>query len=248
MVDFDIPTPAALIDLDRLESNIERMAQKAERFGVALRPHIKTHKCIEIGKMQQQAGATGITVSTLTEAYAFAEAGFKDITYAVPITPNKIKPALALGAKINLNLLADHASTIDVLESYAANLGVTANVMLKVDCGYHRCGVDPTSRDALHLAQSIVESDVLKFNGILTHAGHSYNASTPNQVREIAKQEQEPYTYPFDDYDTLPDVIRTMEKEDSAKQEEVMKYSHEHYIWEAQKDALYQAYETALSM
>ena len=186
-----ISTPTALIDLSRLEANIERMAEKARRFSVALRPHIKTHKCIEIGKMQERAGATGITVSTLAEAYAFADAGFKDITYAVPITQNKIKPALALGMKINLNLLVDHESTIEAIASIATNLSTTASVMMKVDCGYHRCGVDPKSIAALNLAQAIVDSDLLQFNGILTHAGHSYNASTPTEVKEIARQEQE---------------------------------------------------------
>jgi len=80
----ELPTPALVVDLDRLERNIERMADRARQLGVRLRPHVKTHKCLEIGRMQLAAGASGITVSTIEEARAFADGGFDDITRCVP--------------------------------------------------------------------------------------------------------------------------------------------------------------------
>ncbi|MHA1290143.1 MAG: alanine racemase, partial [Candidatus Thorarchaeota archaeon] len=76
----NLMTPVLLVDYERLENNIKRMAEKAKKNGVNLRPHIKTHKCIEIGKMQLKYGASGITVSTLDEAAIFAETGFSNIT------------------------------------------------------------------------------------------------------------------------------------------------------------------------
>ena len=78
----DVPTPALLLDIDVLESNLRRMADRAEALGVTLRPHVKTHKCIEIGNKQRELGANGITVATLYEGATFADHGFTDITWA----------------------------------------------------------------------------------------------------------------------------------------------------------------------
>jgi len=104
----DLPTPSALVDLDRLESNAKRMAEKATRLGVRLRPHVKTHKCIEAARIQTDLHFGGLTVSTLAEAQAFAAGGFSDITYAVPIAPQKIGDAADLHTEIgNLNLSRD---------------------------------------------------------------------------------------------------------------------------------------------
>src|SRR5438045_3102913 len=111
-----LKTPAFLVDKNIVEQNCTRMREKARASGVKFRPHVKTHKTIEIGRMQH-GGATGpITVSTLAEAEFFAEAGFKDITYAFPIAPEKIEEAAALARKIDrLNLLIDSASALQAL-------------------------------------------------------------------------------------------------------------------------------------
>ena len=83
----ELPTPCAVVDLDRLERNCERMSERMRALGVRLRPHVKTHKCAEAARLQVRGHFGGITVSTLAEARAFAAAGFADITYAVPIAP-----------------------------------------------------------------------------------------------------------------------------------------------------------------
>jgi len=98
----DLPTPALLLDLDILQRNLDTMAHKARSLGVALRPHIKTHKCLEIARMQRELGARGITVATLAEAEVFADAGFDDITNAFPLEPGKIARALDLAARLTL--------------------------------------------------------------------------------------------------------------------------------------------------
>ncbi len=102
-----LPTPSALVDLERVERNCRAMAATARRLGVRLRPHVKTHKCIEAARLQL-ADAPGIAVSTLAEARHFAAAGFRDITYAVPIAPERLPEAIEIGRGIDrLSVLID---------------------------------------------------------------------------------------------------------------------------------------------
>ncbi|MEM2141798.1 MAG: alanine racemase [Candidatus Thorarchaeota archaeon] len=187
----DLVTPALVVDIERLRANIENMAARSRNESVSLRPHVKTHKCAEIAKMQLERGARGITVSTMAEALAFADAGFDDITLAIPITNDKMETALDLSSRTSLKLLVDHPSTVDELSRRACRRRTEVEVLLKVDCGYHRCGVDPRDPASLKLANRIATSTGLHFGGILTHAGHAYLARSPEQVREIASSEQE---------------------------------------------------------
>jgi len=186
----DLMTPILLVDYKRLENNIKRIAAKAQSNDVVLCPHIKTHKCIEIGMMQLKHGAGGITVSTLDEAAIFAEVGFNDITYAVPMSSNKIKAALDIASKVNLRLLVDNHEIVSDLESNAEKRGMTLDILVKVHCGYHRTGVDPRDPASIKLVSKIANSRNLTFRGILTHAGHSYDATSIEQIKEIALQEQ----------------------------------------------------------
>ena len=187
MNDFaHLKTPAFLVDSNIVEQNCARMREKARASGVAFRPHVKTHKTVEIARMQHGGALGPITVSTLAEAEFFAEAGFVDITYAVPIAPEKLDRAAGLARKIQtLNLLIDSESALRALETEKQ----TFDVFLKVDCGYHRAGVDPDSPDSVRLAQAIAGSPSVHFNGLLTHAGHSYDAKNVDEIRRVAKQE-----------------------------------------------------------
>ncbi|MBD3866973.1 MAG: alanine racemase [Acidobacteria bacterium] len=186
---LDLPGPAALVDLDRLERNIRRMSDLADRNGVRLRPHVKTHKSVEIARLQF-GGETGpVTVSTLSEAEHFAQAGFQDITYAVPLDPAMLDRAAALAERIDsLNLLIDHP---DLLEAMERRGGRPLRCFLKVDCGYHRAGVDPDSTTALDLARRIAASSATGFEGILTHAGHAYRCRNRTETLEVAGEERD---------------------------------------------------------
>ena len=187
----DLPTPAALVDLDRLESNAARMAEKALRLGVRLRPHVKTHKCIEIARIQTDLHFGGVTVSTLAEAQAFAAGGFSDITYAVPIAPQKIADAADLHAEIgNLNLLVDHPDTVRAIEEVAASRNITLPVFLEIDCGGGRSGVDPAGDLAQVLLRRLADSEYIEFRGLLTHAGHAYRARSRSDAYEVACEER----------------------------------------------------------
>ncbi len=182
-------TPALLLDLDILERNLTRMAQRADALGVRLRPHVKTHKCIEIGDLQRQRGAAGITVSTLYEAEVFARHGFDDITWAFPVILSRIDDALALARRIDLGLVVDSADAVRALENSHQG-GEAVRVWVKVDCGYHRAGVDPTSEELPGLAGTIVEAAGLAFAGILSHSGHAYYAFGDEARRRVAEQER----------------------------------------------------------
>jgi D-serine deaminase-like pyridoxal phosphate-dependent protein len=185
-----LTTPAFLVDREILQRNCERMREKALRSGVAFRPHVKTHKATEIGRLQHGGTVGPITVSTLAEAEHFARDGFRDITYAVPIAPEKLARAAALAQTVErLNLLVDSETALRAVESFHAAHGLVFDLYLKVDCGYHRAGVDPDDPDSARLALALASSPAVHFQGLLTHAGHSYNAVDAEEVRRIAAQE-----------------------------------------------------------
>ncbi len=196
MNDFShVTTPAFLVDRSIVEQNCARMRAKAQVSGVAFRPHVKTHKALEVGRMQHGGGTGPITVSTMAEAEFFAAGGFRDITYAVPIAPGKLARAAALAARIErLNLLIDSEGALRAVEEFSAGHGVVFDVFLKVDCGYHRAGVDPEDPDSVRLAVAMARSPAIRLQGLLTHAGHSYNARTLGEVRRIAAEETESLT------------------------------------------------------
>lgn len=189
---FTVKTPSLLLDISRLRNNAERMSAIAERNGVRLRPHVKTHKCIEVARIQTAGHDGAITVSTLAEARAFSDHGFTDITYAVPIERGKFGEAIDIfRSGIKLNLLTDDAATSRELDEVAGRAGVKFDVFLKVDCGTHRVGVEPHTSEAIDIPRQISDAANLNFAGILTHAGHSYNASSVDEILEVARHERD---------------------------------------------------------
>jgi D-serine deaminase-like pyridoxal phosphate-dependent protein len=182
----DLPTPALLLDLPRLEANLARMAERARALTVALRPHIKTHKCLEIAERQRTLGASGITVSTLYEAHVFAQHGFDDLTWAFPVPLTRLREAQAVAGRARLGLVADTPETVTALERF----GHPFHVWLKVDCGYHRAGVDPCANSSLDLARTLHESRVLRFAGLLSRSGHAYRAGSRADMAAIADDER----------------------------------------------------------
>jgi D-serine deaminase-like pyridoxal phosphate-dependent protein len=184
-----LPTPALLLDLDVVERNLRRMADRAASLGVALRPHIKTHKCIELGERQRALGVSGITVSTLYEARVFAGHGFADITWAFPVILSRLGEVGELASRITLRLVADSPEAVDAL----AGLGSSErplHVWLKVDCGYHRAGVDPAAPESVRLAARIAGAPSLVFDGLLSHSGHAYNGGSREEIAGIAEEER----------------------------------------------------------
>ena len=187
-----IKTPSLVLDAARVRRNAGLMSERVGRLGASLRPHVKTHKCVEVARIQTEGHAGGITVSTLAEARAFAAHGFRDITYAVPIEPGKFAEAIELSKKCErLALITDDVSVPPLLDEAARRAGVTLDLFLKVDCGYHRCGVEPESPEALEIPRLIGRASNLRFAGILTHAGHSYHARSREEILAVARRERD---------------------------------------------------------
>ncbi len=182
----DLPTPALLLDLDVLEANVRSMARRAERLGVRLRPHVKTHKCVEVARLQRDAGARGITVSTLEEARVFADHGFDDMTWAFPVIPGRIGEAREVDRRARLRLLVDHRRAVKELE----RAGHPFHVWLEVDPGYGRSGVDPGGDALLEIGGALAASEVLVFDGLLSHSGQAYGARSPGELAAAAEEER----------------------------------------------------------
>ena len=182
-----LPTPALLLDLDVLDANLTRMAERARALQVALRPHIKTHKCIEIGRRQRDLGAQGLTVSTIEEARAFADHRFDDLTWAFPVSLSRLADVRELADRITLRVVIDSSEALQAI----VDLGCPLHVWLKVDCGYHRAGVDPTAPAALALAAAIERAGTLTFDGILSHSGHAYYGPAGAAVLAAAREERD---------------------------------------------------------
>ena len=187
-----LPTPSLLVDRVRVERNVARMGARIAGLGATLRPHVKTHKSIEVGRLQAAAGMRGITVSTLAEARAFAAHGFDDITYAVPIERGKFGAVAQMnGAGTRVGVITDDVAVPGPLGEAARQADVTIDTWVKVDCGYHRCGVNPETPALAELAARIGERTHLRFAGILAHAGHSYKARSAAEILAVARSERD---------------------------------------------------------
>lgn len=188
----ELTTPAALVEWGRLQRNIERMNRRLHSLGVVLRPHVKTHKCIEAARLQVRGWPGAITVSTMAEARFFARHGFADILYAVPVAPGRVLEAAELSRQIAaFHVLVDGPEMVTELERCAEAQGVVFSVFLKVDCGYHRAGVLPHRSESRELAERLAGSSCLSFRGLLTHAGHSYRCHSRAEVQAVAEEERE---------------------------------------------------------
>ncbi|MFD2184696.1 DSD1 family PLP-dependent enzyme [Rhodoplanes azumiensis] len=170
--------------------NIALMQSRVGALGATLRPHVKTSKCIEVGRLQRDAGALGITVSTLKEAEAFFAAGFDDITYAVGIAPQRLDRVLALRrAGCRLTILVDSRESARAVVDKGRSEAHAFDVMIEVDTDGHRSGVRPDD-DLLIAIGEILQQGGAILAGVLTHAGSSYGLSTPEALQAMAEQER----------------------------------------------------------
>lgn len=184
----DLPTPCLLLDHRILTANLARMAGVAERLGVALRPHLKTVKSIDIARL---AGIERATVSTVAEAEYFAGHGIRDLLYAVGIVPAKLPRLAALqqaGARITL--LTDDAAAAAAVAAQAAALGTCFDVLIEIDCGAGRGGLSPDGNALTTLGHTLHAGPGTRLAGVLTHAGHSYACRWAEQLAAVADQER----------------------------------------------------------
>ncbi|MFI9808618.1 DSD1 family PLP-dependent enzyme [Streptomyces sp. NPDC052301] len=186
----DPDTPFAVVDLHRARRNIERLAARAGRLGVALRPHVKTAKSLDVAALLGHGTPCPVTVSTLAEAEAFADAGYTDITYAVGIDPHKLPRVLALLRRgVRLRILLDSSEQAAFVAEAARRAGLPIPAQIEIDCDGHRGGLKPDAPGLPEIGRVLHEAGCL--DGVLTHAGESYHACTAEDRRLAAKNERD---------------------------------------------------------
>ena len=183
-------TPAVLIDRARVLRNIDRAQKLADTAGVRLRPHAKTHKSPLIARWQIERGAVGICCAKLGEAEVFADAGIADIRLPYPVNPSNADRVLALMHRAAISLIVDHSVVAREWSDVMSRAGQTLDVLVKVDVGFHRCGIAPDAH-AVDFVHAVGALPGLRLRGLLSHAGHSYLARSEDELRTIAVREIE---------------------------------------------------------
>ena len=185
----DLPTPAVLVDQPRVLANIDRMQEAADKRGIRMRPHAKTHKSPVVARWQIDRGAIGICCAKLGEAEVFADAGFTDIRLPYPIQPVNAPRVLKLLERTTLSFIVDHLDVARGWSEALSRAGRTVDVLIKVDVGFHRCGIDPNPATAVRFIEQVASLPGLVLAGLLSHAGQAYHATTPEELQSIAAGE-----------------------------------------------------------
>ena len=169
----DLPTPALVLDRAALSRNIERMTAHARVSGVRLRPHAKSHKCVEIARLLAKAGALGPACATIHEAEVMAEAGIGGILITSPLVTYDMLARLAglLRQGADVSVVADDQANVAQLAELAAGPGITLPVIVELDTGVGRTGC-ARPEDALALARQVAERPDLRFAGVQAYWGH----------------------------------------------------------------------------
>jgi D-serine deaminase-like pyridoxal phosphate-dependent protein len=177
----ELDTPVLLLDLDRFERNIKRMATFFAGRPANLRPHAKSHKCPRIALRQLAAGAVGITCAKLGEAEVMAAAGARDILIANEVVGiPKVLRLAELADRCNLMVAVDDAANVEELSAACRARGVSLRVLVEVDIGMQRCGVQPGSM-ALALARQVTAAPHLSFVGLQGYEGHLVGILDPQE-------------------------------------------------------------------
>jgi D-serine deaminase-like pyridoxal phosphate-dependent protein len=185
-----VETPALVLDQRRLDRNVARLRRHLDGLGVALRPHVKTAKSIDVARRLFADGVGPITVSTLAEAEYFAAAGMTDVVYAVGLAPEKIGRACALVAQgVDLAVLIDSVAQASALAEAARAGGAMPAVLIEIDCDGHRGGLRPDDMKIVDVAD-VLRNGGLEVRGVLTHAGESYACRGGVGLAEAAEGER----------------------------------------------------------
>jgi D-serine deaminase-like pyridoxal phosphate-dependent protein len=194
----DLETPALVLDRNRLDRNIARMREHITSLGVALRPHVKTAKSMDVVQraLEGQPGTPehrpgGVTVSTLKEAEYFLSNGVTDILYAVGIAPNKLAHVAELmGKGADMTILLDSAEAADIVAEKGEALGVQFAALIEIDSDGHRSGIKPGDPRLLEIGKRLHGRAGSRLRGVMTHAGDSYNSGSTDAIRAMAERER----------------------------------------------------------
>jgi 3-hydroxy-D-aspartate aldolase len=170
---LELPTPCLVVDLEQLESNLDKMSRYTRERGIALRPHAKTHKCVNIARRQLEKGAIGICVATIAEAEVMLRGGIRGllITGEMVGEPKISRLMRLLREAPETMAVVDDARNVDDLQNAAQREGIRMPVLIDLDIGQNRTGIQPGA-PALGLAERIADAKNLELKGICAYAGH----------------------------------------------------------------------------
>lgn len=178
-----IKVPTALLDSEQARRNIRTMAEKAARQNIRFRPHFKTHQSAEIGEWFRTAGVSSITVSSVRMAAYFAENGWGDILIAFPANLRELSDINELAARVDLSLIVESPEVADSLDR---GLTHAIKIWVKIDTGMRRAGIRWENTQEIEMLCKILRSAKnLKLMGLLTHAGQTYHAASPDEIRSL---------------------------------------------------------------
>jgi D-serine deaminase-like pyridoxal phosphate-dependent protein len=185
----DLPTPALVVDQDRMTRNIERMRRRLAELGVGFRPHVKTAKSIEVCRRLTPTPRGPITVSTLKEAEQFFAQGVSDVLYAVGIEPGKLSHVADLRARgCDLMVILDSVEAAADVSAFCAERRGEIPALIEIDSDGHRGGVKPDSDTLLDVAAALTSG--ARCRGVMTHAGASYDCRSTGAIAAMAEQER----------------------------------------------------------
>jgi D-serine deaminase-like pyridoxal phosphate-dependent protein len=186
-----LETPALILDRGALARNTSRMTERFGSLGVRLRPHTKTAKSADVVRLALEGNFGGVTVSTLKEAEYFADHGIADITYAVSIIPDKLERVAALIRRgVKLSVICDQVAVAEEVSRRAVDLGIVLDVLIELDSGERRAGVLAESDVLIALGHALQELPGTRLQGVLTHAGQSYQGRSIAEIRQVAEYER----------------------------------------------------------
>jgi len=185
----ELITPALVLDVDAAQRNIDHMASELKRMGGAtIRPHYKTHKSPDLARRQLQAGAVGLSMATVWEAAILAAAGMDDLFVVNMVAhPDKVRVLAELARDHRVLVAVDEAPNAAALSAAAVTAGSTLGIMVEVDTGMDRCGVDDAA-DCLAVARQVMEMPGLRFEGITGYEGHC-TLTPDNELRHERQRE-----------------------------------------------------------
>lgn len=186
----ELQTPAILVDLDRMEDNLNTYHRAALARGKQVWPMLKTHKSRELARLQRDTGCTGFLCGTLDEAEALAADGVQNLMYAYPVaTEVAAARVAALAKKCNFIARIDDVDAARIMDRAAAAAGVPLQYTIIVDSGLHRFGVQPEK--AADFAREMAQFSHLVLRGISTHPGHVYGAATKEEIARCCDDERQ---------------------------------------------------------
>ena len=188
----ELDTPCLILDKSLVEKNCQKARKKCSELKTILRPHVKTPKSIEVAKIALDNQEGPITVSTLNEAEYFANAGFKDILYAVCVIPKKLNRLNFIQQKYScmIRLVIDSVFVAQEILNYSKLYNANFEILIEIDCGEGRSGLFHQDQKIRDISRVFAEHDQTNLIGVLTHAGHSYSTKDKNEILSISNIER----------------------------------------------------------